>query len=245
MKKLKSLTIFFPFFNDEGTVKKAIKDAYFYGKKVANKLEVIAIHGGRSKDNTLNEIKKQKNKHLDLIIINKIKNKEGYAVIKHGFKRALGEWIFYTDGDLQYNLKDIIRLVKTQEKTGADVINGYKVKRADNILRDFLGYPYQVLSRHVFKLPIRDLTCDFRLIRNKLIKKIFLKAKDASILTELILKLKSTDAKFAEIPVLHKKRSYGESNYNLFTLFQERVLGDLKTFFLIRKKLYNKSHENH
>src|SRR5207248_636128 len=103
MKKLSSLTIFFPFLNDEGTVAKAISDAYFYGQHVAQKLEVIAIHGGRSHDKTLSEIKKQKKIHSDLIVIDKTENNEGYAVIKHGFAKASKDWVFYTDGDLQYH----------------------------------------------------------------------------------------------------------------------------------------------
>ncbi len=77
MSKLKSLTIFYPFFNDAGTVKRQIDYAYKLGNEVTEDLEVIAIHGGLSGDNTFEEIKNQKNVHPDLIIIDKSNNTEG------------------------------------------------------------------------------------------------------------------------------------------------------------------------
>lgn len=228
MNKLTSLTIFFPFYNDAGTVAQAISQAYKYGRKVTNDLEVIAIHGGKSKDDTYEEIKKQKQKHKDLVIIDKTNNWESYAVIKYGFKRATKDWVFYTDGDLQYHLDELEKLVRIQIKTGADVANGYKINRGDNILRVMLGNCYKALSRIIFKLPIRDLTCDFRLIRRSFLTNIKFQSHDASILLELIKKLQKAEAKFAEIPVNHYKRSYGKSTYPISKLIRERVLGDLK-----------------
>lgn len=244
MKKLKSLTIFFPFFNDAGTVEKAIFDAYFYGKRLTQNLEVIAIHGGKSRDNTLIQIVKQKNKYPGLVIVDKTDNREGYAVIKHGFKKATKDWLFYTDGDLQYRLEDLQKLVIAQLKTGADVINGYRVNRQDSIIRILFGSVYNKITKRLFNPPIRDLTCDFRLIRRSFLKKITLEAHDASILLELIKKLQYSGAKFAEVKVKHWPRVYGKSNYNIWNLLKERVAGDLKTFSKHKKNLYNRIYEN-
>lgn len=237
MKKLNSLTIFFPFYNDEGTVKKAIHDAYLYGNKLALKVEVIAIHGGPSKDNTYKEILKQKKTYKDLVIIDKSDNWESYAVIKYGFMKATNEWVFYTDGDLQYNLNDLEKLVKLQQKTGADIANGKKNGRGDNLLRVVLGGSYKIFSKVFFRLPIDDLTCDFRLIRRDYLKKITLEAHDASILLELIKKLEFAGAKFAQIGVGHYNRQYGSTTYNMSKLLKERIIGDLITCY----KLFTKN----
>lgn len=236
MKKLNSLTIFFPFYNDEGTVKKAIHDAYFYGNKLAKKLEVIAIHGGNSKDATFKEILKQKKTYKDLVIIDKSDNWESYAVIKYGFMKASSNWVFYTDGDLQYNLADLEKLVKLQERTGADIANGFKIVRGDNMLRVFLGGSYKIFSKIFFRLPIDDLTCDFRLIRRDFLKKITLEAHDASILLELVKKLEFAGAKFAQIGVGHYNRQYGSTTYNMSKLLKERVIGDLITCYRLISK---------
>jgi putative flippase GtrA len=234
--KLKSISIFFPFYNDEGTVERQIDNAYKYGKMVAEDVEVIAINGGASKDNTFNKIKEMKQRYPDLVIVDKNDNWEGYAVIKYGFYAATKEWVFYTDGDAQYHLEeDLVRLVEKQFETGADVVNGYKKARGDNFIRTFLGNVYAKLSSFVFELPIRDTDCDFRLIRRSLFKNISLDSHDASILAELIKKLEMAGAKYVEIPVSHYEREYGTSNYNALSLLKEKVIGDIKLYIRMRK----------
>lgn len=233
--KLSSLTIFFPFYNDEGTVEKQIMYAYEIGRKLTDKLEVIAIHGGPSKDNTFETIKNLRKIYPDLVILDKSDNKEGYAVIKHGFRKATMDWVFYTDGDAQYHLEeDLEKLIQKQFKTGADVVNGYKKKRRDDLIRTLLGNIYAKMSRGLFNLPIRDTDCDFRLIRKTFLDKISLETTDASILPELVKKLQIAGAKFAEVPVSHYNRIYGKSNYSPLGLLKEKLIGDLKLYFKMK-----------
>lgn len=235
--KLSSLSIFFPFLNDEGTVKKQIELAYKIGREIAEDLEVIAIHGGNSKDQTFLKIKEMKMEFPELVIVDKSENKEGYAVIKHGFEAATKKWVFYTDGDAQYNLDELPLLVQKQVETGADIVNGYKKKRGDGFIRFFLGDGYAKFSRFIFELPIRDTDCDFRLIRNKFLSEIKLASKNSSILGEMIKKLEIAGAKFVEIPVSHYSREYGKSNYTPWGLFKEKLIGDIVLYFKIKQMI--------
>ena len=229
--KLSSLSIFFPFFNDAGTVNAAIDLAYSVGRQVTKNLEVIALHGGPSHDSTWEMIQKAKRRYPRLKVINKKNNTEGYAVIKHGFEGATKDWIFYTDGDLQYDVTELKKLVVTQLKTKVDVVNGYKQHRGDNVLRTWLGTIWQNGARLLFKLPIRDIDCDFRLIRSSLLKKISLRSSGASILEELLIRLQQQGATFAEIPITHRHRTYGHSNYTWWQLVWEKVTGMCKLWF--------------
>lgn len=240
MKKLKSLTIMFPFYNDEGTVRRQIDSAYQVGEILCDDLQVIALHGGSSKDNTWKEIKKMKQKYPDLELINKKNNEEGYAVIKYGLQKAVKEWVFYTDGDAQYHLEeDFPRLVVHQIKTNADIVNGYKRKRNDSLVRIIAGMVYARLSKMLFNFPIRDIDCDFRLIKKSCLDKIILESRNESILPELIKKLQLAGARLEEIPVFHYKRIYGKSNYTIFSLFKKKFFGDIVLFFKLRKSKNN------
>lgn len=238
MSKLKSLTIFFPFFNDEGTVLRMIENSYKIGHEVSEDLEVIAIHGGNSKDRTFEKILEAKKLYPNLVIIDKKDNKEGYAVIKHGFEKASKEFTFYTDGDGQYDLKDLKKLINIQLEEKVDVINGFKLNRGDGVLRFFLGDIYAKFSSFIFELPIRDTDCDFRLIRTSFLKKIKLESQDSSILVELIKKLEIEGASFKEIGVNHFDREYGKSNYNPLSLLKEKLVGDFKLYLMFK----NMSH---
>jgi len=235
--KLSSLSIFFPFFNDEGTVEKQIERAYELGRDIAEDLEVIAIHGGNSKDQTFLKIKELKERFPDLIIVDKTDNEEGYAVIKHGFSAATKDWVFYTDGDAQYDLRELHLLVDKQKKTNADVVNGYKRNRGDGFVRFILGDMYARFSRFIFELPIRDTDCDFRLIRRSSLSKIELISQNSSVLGEMIKKLEITGAKFVETPVSHFAREYGRSNYTPWILFKEKLLGDIRLYFKIKQTM--------
>jgi len=239
MKKLSSLTIFFPFYNDEATVERQIESAYKVGKMVAKEVEVIAIHGGDSRDKTLYEILRMKKLFPELIVINKTNNKEGYAVIKYGFYKASKDWIYYTDGDAQYHLEeDLPKLVAKQAKTGATTVNGYKRRRSDNIFRVLAGETYRKLAKLFFHLPIQDVDCDSRLIKRSLFTSFKLESHDASILPELIKKLEIGGAKFSEVSVSHYERVYGKSNYSVWSLFREKLIGDLKLYFYLKRKSY-------
>ena len=103
-------------------------------------------------------------------------------------------------------------------------------------MRTLLGDLYARLSSWIFKLPIRDTDCDFRLIRKSFLDKITLESHDASILPELVKKLQLAGAKFAEVPVSHYEREYGTSSYTALGLTIEKLVGDTKLFFRMRKK---------
>ncbi len=231
MIKLSGLSLFFPFLNDEGTVQRQIESAFVTGRRCAHEIEVIAILGGKSRDNTKKKLVQMQKQFPQLLIIDKEDNTEGYAVIKYGIQRATKEWIFYTDGDAQYHLEeDLPRLITKQQQTGADVVNGYKRLRHDNRARIVLGNLYSKVSRLIFQLPIRDTDCDFRLMRKKLCDQLHLESSGSSILPEMIVKFCALKATFAEVAVQHYPREYGVSNYTAYSLLKEKVIGDVGLF---------------
>lgn len=236
MPKLESLSIFFPFYNDEKTVAKQIRDAYQFGLQVTSDLEVIAIHGGNSKDKTYQKILEQKRLYPDLRIIDKSDNKEGYAVIKYGFKAAKKDWVFYTDGDSQYRLNELKKLVEKQTQTIADVVNGYKLKRHDSFIRKTIGSVYNLILHKLYPIPISDLDCDFRLMKKSYLNKIRLSSKSGAICLELILKLQNVGATFAEVGVHHYPRAYGKSEFFNFSSIFKSLLENI-IFFLQQRPL--------
>jgi len=212
----------------------AINLAFKIGAEVSKDLEVIAIHGGKSKDNTGDILKVAQKKFPKLVVLDLTSNKEGYAVIKHGFKKSTKDWVFYTDGDLQYDINQLKDLVREQTDSKTDVINGYKVNRGDGIVRHILGDIYAKVSSFIFELPIRDTDCDFRLIKKTFLDKFDLVSTDSSILGELIKKLEIAGASFSEVPVKHFDRKYGTSNYSAYSLFKEKLIGDFKLYFKLK-----------
>jgi len=219
MKKLSSLSIFFPSLNDAQILPELIKKAFTVAKKVSNDFEVIIINDGSS-DNTREVLDTLKSKYSFLTIIHHNRNRGYGAALISGFKNSTKDWVFYTDGDGQYDPEELsLLLTKLDEKT--DVVNGFKIKRSDKKRRKYLGSAYNKILHKIYDIPISDIDCDFRLIKNSCMKKIALSSTSGLICLELILKLKKINAQFKEIGVNHYPRKYGKSQFfNLSKLFQ-------------------------
>lgn len=128
------------------------------------------------------------------------------------FAQASKEWVFYTDGDAQYDVRELAVLVP-EIRPHVDIVNGYKISRNDPINRVIVGRVYQHLMRWAFGLPIRDVDCDFRLIRRRCFTTVTLESRDGTLPVEMVKKFHDAGFKFAEVPVNHFHRVYGRSQF--------------------------------
>lgn len=224
--KLESLSIFFPCYNDDKTIESLVSTGYKVAKKVSRSFELIVINDG-SNINTQAVLNRLKKRYLSLIIVSHRVNRGYGAALKSGFNKATKEWVFYTDGDGQYNIAEITKLINSVNKN-VDVVNGYKLNRNDNIFRIIFGQIYNKLLHIIYNLPISDIDCDFRLIRREYFKKIKLKSTSGAICLELVLKLKKAGAKFAEVGVRHYPRTYGSSQFFKLPSLIKTLLESLK-----------------
>lgn len=208
--RLASLTIFFPCYNDEGTIDELVEDAYRVGYGLTDDLEVIVIDDG-SVDGSLRVLQAVRARHPDLRLVCHERNRGYGAALRSGFNAATKAFIFYTDGDAQYDLEDLPALAERIE--GVDVVNGHKIRRADPLYRRAAGRLYAAAVGKAFDLPIRDIDCDFRLMRTEAVKRLDLRSDSGSICVELIVGLAAGGATFAEVPVNHYPRRFGQSQF--------------------------------
>lgn len=211
MPTLSSLTIFFPSLNDARALPELVTKADQVARRVTNRYEILVINDG-STDNTADVLVALQKRFSRLRVITHSLNKGYGAALKSGFKHAKFDWIFYTDGDGQYDpteLTHLVRLVTPQ----VDVVNGYKKRRADSWIRVIVGDIYNRYAHRVARLPIRDVDCDFRLIRRSVLSNITLVNDSGAICMELIAKLSACGAQFAECAVHHYPRRFGHSEF--------------------------------
>lgn len=224
--KIKSLSIFFPAYNDSKSIPRLIDTANLVAKDITDDYEVLVINDG-SKDDTKNILEKLQKRYRNLKVIHHSKNLGYGAALASGFRNSKKEWIFYTDGDGQYDPKELLFLLKNR-KSDIDVVNGYKLRRSDNFVRKILGYLYNFFIHLLYPIPISDIDCDFRLIRGSKIKNVKLNSRGGSICLELVLKLQKNGARFAEVGVHHYEREHGHSQIfnikNIFRMFFDNCI---------------------
>jgi glycosyltransferase involved in cell wall biosynthesis len=132
--------------------------------------------------------------------------------IKAAIQAARKEWFFYTDGDAQYDARELKLLVE-KISDDVDVVNGYKIKRQDPWIRILIGYAYQYYIKWIFGLHIRDVDCDFRLMRRHIFDVVELESTSGTITFELVKKIQDAGYRFTEVPVRHFYRQYGVSQF--------------------------------
>lgn len=210
-KSLPSVSVFFPCYNDEGTIGGLVRTADKILRRRDGKYEIIVIDDG-STDGSRQLLKKLVKKFPKLKLVFHKGNKGYGGALKSGFDKARYELVFYTDGDGQYDVSEM-KLMFSLLTNDVDVVNGIKMFRNDPWYRVIVGNIYNFFVRNIFGIDIFDTDCDFRLIRKSVLKKVGLKCKSGAICVELVKKLQDAGARFRQVSVHHYARKYGQSQF--------------------------------
>lgn len=206
-----SLTIFLPCFNDEKTIGELVSCADRVAKEFSSDYEILVIDDG-SKDGSPELLRQLETRYPRFRAIFHPANQGYGAALQSGFRHATKEWIFYTDGDGQYDLFEVRNLFPLMQD-GVDWINGYKISRKDPLYRIVAGDLYQKVAQRLFRFRVQDVHCDFRAIRRRALQGFQLRYTSGAICLELVKKLEGTGIRAVDYPVHHYPRPYGRSQF--------------------------------
>jgi glycosyltransferase involved in cell wall biosynthesis len=206
------LSVFFPAYNDAPSLPKLIDKTFEVLDRHARDFEVIVVNDG-SADETGAVLETLRERHGPRLRIMTHPENRGYGgALRTGFAAATKEFVFYTDGDGQYDVGELPLLL---DAVWPDVglINGYKTQRQDPWHRIVIGAVYNQFARLLFGVKLRDIDCDFRLIRRSLVERADLHSSSGTICVELVKKLETTGMRVVEVPVSHYPRFHGRSQF--------------------------------
>ena len=210
-KRISSISAVFPAYNDGGTIASMVAAAWVALRQVTEDFEIIVVNDG-SADYTSVMLEEVSTRYSELRVITHSSNQGYGAALRTGFSAAKKDWVFYTDGDSQYNPLELVTLVDAL-CDGVDVVNGYKLTRNDSWMRILIGRAYHYFVKFLFGIRIRDVDCDFRLIPRIILEEVELKSNSGAICLELVKKIQDAGYIFAEVPVNHYSRKYGVSQF--------------------------------
>jgi glycosyltransferase involved in cell wall biosynthesis len=209
-----SLTIFFPCCNDAGTIGSLVAAADTVAAEFTNDYEIIVVDDG-STDPSRELLEGLQRRFSRLRVVLHEVNRGYGAALRSGFAHATKELVFYTDGDAQYDVFELRKLLPIVQD-GVDVVNGYKIARSDPAHRVIIGMIYLRLMRLLFNFHVRDVDCDFRVIRRKVFETITLEHASGVVCLELVKKLELAGYRFVDFPVHHYHRLHGRSQFFRF-----------------------------
>ncbi|MCS7276160.1 MAG: glycosyltransferase family 2 protein [Dehalococcoidia bacterium] len=229
--RLSGISVVFPCYNDGGTIASMVLAVRELLPRLADEYEIIVVDDG-SRDYAPQVLCQLQALVPELKVIVHDRNRGYGAAVRAGLMAASKEFVFYTDGDAQYDPRDL-ELLAAALTPEVDVVNGYKVGRGDGVHRRLAGALYSRAVRGLFGLPVRDVDCDFRLIRRSLLGQVELELDSGAFCVELVKRLQLAGARFAEVPVRHYPRPYGRSQF--FRL--GRILRTLRDLVRLRRQL--------
>ena len=207
-----SISVFFPAFNDAPSLPSLLERTFETLRRVAVDYEVIVVNDG-SMDDTGEVLEHLQRQYAPFLRIVTHAENRGYgAALRSGFSAATKDYIFYTDGDSQYDPAELEKLLRAvTPDTG--LVNGYKIERSDPWHRIAIGWLYNRFARWLFRIRLRDIDCDFRLIRRSALDLGSLQSTGGTICVELVRTLEIGGAEVVELPVHHYARQYGRSQF--------------------------------
>ena len=207
------LTVFFPAYNDGGTIASMVVMADLTARALTADYEIIVVNDGSS-DATAEVLGDLATVYPRLRVVTHEKNRGYGAALRSGFRAATRHLVFYTDGDAQYDPRELTVLWRRlAENPAVDLVNGYKISRADPLHRIVIGRVYHHMVKLLFGLRVRDVDCDFRLLRLSIFDRVALEKSSGVICLEMMKKIQDAGFRIAEVPVHHYHRAYGVSQF--------------------------------
>jgi glycosyltransferase involved in cell wall biosynthesis len=201
-----SLTIFYPCYNEEANVERVTRAAVETARQIADDFEVLIVNDG-SRDRT-GEIADRLAAEIPGVRAVHNNPNLGYGgALARGFREARKNWIFYTDGDGQFDFDEISKLLPLLETH--DIVSCYRLDRKDSVMRKVNAWAWSTLVNLLFHIGLKDIDCAFKIYPRTFIERIELWSRGALIDTEMLAKARNLGYSIAQLGVHHYPRIAG------------------------------------
>ena len=225
------ISVTFPCYNEEANVAKMIESSLAVLGGLANRYEVIVSNDG-SRDRTKEIADTYAARHPEVVrVLNQCPNRGYGHALKTGLAAARYEWVFFTDGDCQFDLAEMEKL--TPFLPDHEIVTGYRRKRQDPLHRKLNAAGWNLLGRLLLGIRVRDVNCAFRFYRKSFLDAITIESDGAMINTEVYAKALRRGTRIKEVEVTHYPRMMGQQT----GANPKVILKAFRELFTLRKKL--------
>jgi glycosyltransferase involved in cell wall biosynthesis len=226
---VRSISACFPCYNDAESIGKMVRDVRRALLPLVEELEIIVTNDGSS-DSSREVLEALAAEIGELRVIHHEANRGYGGALLSCFGAATKDWIFYTDGDAQYDASEAADLIG-HVTPSTDIVQGYKIGRGDPWYRKLIGRTYHHVVKQMFRLHVRDTDCDFRLFRRSLLERAPLRATTGVICVEMMRGFEAIGATFVEVPVHHYARPHGRSQFFRLPQIGRAAMGLVKLWW--------------
>jgi glycosyltransferase involved in cell wall biosynthesis len=229
-----ALSFFFPAHNEADNIEALVEEALLALPALAEDFEIICVDDG-SRDATPQLADQLAQRHAPVRAVHHAVNRGYGAALRSGFAAAQHPLICFLDGDRQFRVADLRRLLERLEAADApDVVVGYRLRRADPAIRLLYARAYRLALRLFYGLRVRDPDCACKLFRRSALSDIRLESGGAFMSAEMLVKLQQRGRRIVEVGVPHYPRLAGSAS----GANPKVVLRAVRDFWRLRLRLW-------
>jgi glycosyltransferase involved in cell wall biosynthesis len=202
------LSLVFPAFDEEANLGPLLESALAMAPRLATPFEVIVVDDG-SRDRSAAVVEAWRRRDPRVRLLRHPTNIGYGAALRSGLRAACGEWVFFTDADLQFDLAELEHLLA--HAGAADLVVGYRAPRRDPWGRRLLAWGWGRLVRALFGLRVRDIDCAFKVFHRPVLETLPIESIGAFVSTELLVRATRAGFRIVEVPVSHRPRAAGRA----------------------------------
>ena len=234
-KSKPNISLFFPVYNDERTIRDVAENALRILKEVAGRYEIIIVDDG-SPDKSGEIADELARKHNCIRVIHHMHNLGYGAALKSGAAASHYEWICMIDGDDEYDVRDLRKMLSVRQYYL--LIIAFRYKKLYSAKRIFISYIYNSLLRFIFRTKFRDISTGIRVIHRSVLEEIELKSNSPFVGAELAIKSMLRGFPVGEVGIQTFPRTFGQGS----ATSMKNIVSTIKDMLRMRKEIFSETY---
>ena len=203
------LSLVYPVFDEADNIGVLLSESLRLAPMLSSDFEIVVVDDG-SRDGSARIIEERCRAEPRIRVVRHASNRGYGAALHAGLREARGEFVFFCDADLQFDLEELSTLLA--HARDFDIVAGYRLHRRDPWPRRIIGWTWSTLVRALFDLQVRDIDCAFKLFRRHVIDAIPIESIGAFINTEILVRANKAHFRIHQVPVTHRRRQHGRQS---------------------------------
>jgi glycosyltransferase involved in cell wall biosynthesis len=228
-----NISLFFPVYNDEGTVRAVTEKAIRVLSELCSKFEIVIVNDG-SPDRAGEIADQLAHEHPEVSVVHHERNMGYGRALQSGFARARRyEWICFTDGDDQYDVGELRNIVNLLPRY--DMVITFRYCKIYSTWRMFLSWIYNHIVRWLFRSPFRDIGCGLKIVRREVIDHIEVKSSSPFVGAEIVHRAMLKGYLIGEVGITTYPRELGQST----TTSWRNIIGTIRDMLRFHEEVYS------
>ncbi len=201
MTKRPAVSLFFPAWNEEDYVERAVTRAHAVLSRLGRDFEILIVDDA-STDRTREVALGLQPRFPQVRVVTHPVNRKLGGAMKTGFAESRGEVVVYSDIDLPFDLAEVERALRLLDYLEADMICGFRHDRTnEGPRRIVMSFGYNWLIRGLFGVYLKDINFSFKVVRRRVLEAIELKSEGSFVDAELVIRALRSGFKVFQIGV--------------------------------------------